>query len=901
MLGFLEKRLSEQETVTWASNLNPNQHIERLAIGHLLNSNGSSGLAEPYATAWRLIEESWGQGEVEEGASTAIYGVQERLRAGERSGVLVSMIVSCVAPRLKIESRGAGWQRLVDKKVTRPKTFDDLISVALTSGDLVDLKVLELDKIKELQFLNALATELDAAVARGLDMGRRIGWDGNTQFWQLGFLYRTHYAPPEPGSDEDNEPDAYHRGIAPSVKLLHAVVSRIAALDFALGRQFARRWQLSDSPIYRRLWAALARSPGLISIGDVIEFLSKLSERQFWDVSNFPEIAEMRALRFSEIDSITQEQIFARLRRLPPRSLFPKRAEASRLNEVRSFWAFREMKRLEIAGTTLPPSDQAWLMSGLNKFPELGAADIEEGFPDSPRARSIPYNPDVRFDTLVGIPRLRALEAAFGTERDWWGDNPSGSAVDWILQADKVELVLEDLESAGARASEFPLVWNRFGWTHKPAKSSTGSQESIQSVAAGRVTAILLQLSDETLSAAIEGLSEWTESWKKEVVAAQSGFLVWSRLWPLAVAATNAVQKRSDEDSDLSVRGGAPDNKEPMDLDTLNTPTGKLTGVFLAACPRLPPPSATLPNIPPAFLEGSVPQQMRDIVISAQGRSGLIVRHRMIEQLPYFLRADHDWTSENLVAPLLSEDTSSLALWRAVGRGTRFTDVLRIIGVAMTEKATDKRLGRDTRKSLVFSLIIEALHAYREQREPAVPTSRVQQMLRSVEDEIRAYAANAIQRFVRDLSKRDGSGQPAQSAANLFRESAAPFLRETWPQERSLATPGISAALADLPAVSGEAFVEAVAAIERFLVPFECWSLLNYGLYGNDGESRRISLIDNEPKARALLRLLDLTIGDSEGSVVPHDLSSALEQVKNVAPNLSEIPVYRRLSTLARR
>jgi hypothetical protein len=173
-------------------------------------------------------------------------------------------------------------------------------------------------------------------------------------------------------------------------------------------------------------------------------------------------------------------------------------------------------------------------------------------------------------------------------------------------------------------------------------------------------------------------------------------------------------------------------------------------------------------------------------------------------------------------------------------------------------------------------------------------------MLRTLDDEVRASAANAVQQFVRELSEQQINDHSATSAADLFRTAAAPFLREVWPQERSLATPGVSKAFADLPAVSGAAFEEAVSAIERFLVPFECWSMLDYGLFGDDGEDKKLSIIDNEAKARALLRLLDLTVA-SDGAVVPYDLTDALDQIRFVAPHLVDSPTYGRLSTAARR
>ena len=93
--------------------------------------------------------------------------------------------------------------------------------------------------------------------------------------------------------------------------------------------------------------------------------------------------------------------------------------------------------------------------------------------------------------------------------------------------------------------------------------------------------------------------------------------------------------------------------------------------------------------------------------------------------------------------------------------------------------------------------------------------------------------------FVQQVSAGPARDGEPPSAATLFRSTAAPFLREVWPQGRSLATPGVSKAFADLPATSREAFSEAADAIERLLVPFECWSMLDYGLYGGRGEHQK--------------------------------------------------------------
>jgi hypothetical protein len=901
-IAFLHKRLAEQGTIDWALRLKPGQRVERIALEDLLNGPGASDLQEPWATAWRLIEESWSSGFSEGGDGTAIYSIQKRLRAGDHSGAVVAAIVNLVAPRLKVEPIDS-WRWQFVKKPRNPKSFEHVVSASLTSGNLIDLKVLRLAHLTDIRFLRSLANALDGAVAHGLDIARRLGWDGQRRLWQLGDLGRVYYVSSAAQAGESKDPDAYHQGIAPSVKLLHAVVARIADLDPGAAPPFMLRWRLDGSPIHIRLWAAMSRNAQLTSAEQVGSFLQELDDRKFWDLHAFPEIAELRAARFADLDQKTKKVIAERIQKGPPRDHWPKKAEAAKVKNARLYWAVRELKRIEVAGGQLPASSKSWLDARLAHFADLDPMAIDEGFPQGATVRSVPRNPDDRYNTLEGVHRLRTLEMALSSSRGGWDDDPAERANDWLQQPEKAALVLSDFEAAGNGGDDFPRVWNRFGWAHspRPPEPDGVAPRDLRGEAA-RVLALLNQLSEGTLSAAIEGISAWLDAWEKQIVATPLGLPVWLRVWPIAVEATNIRPEKGDE-ADLSVTARAvDDDREPMDLDTLNTPAGKLVGVFLAACPTLTPDSQ-------AFAVGSPERQMRDAVIASTGRSGLIARHRLIEALPYFLRADHDWAQEHLIAPLLSDDGASLALWRAIARRTHFTDVLRIIGGAMAERATDRRLGRETRRRLVFSLVVESLHAYREGRDPAVANSRVQQMLRMLDDEVRASAANAIQQFVRELSAQaPDDGQPegkkqqdAASAAALFRSAAVPFLRDVWPQERSLATPGVSGALADLPATSGDAFAEAVDVIARFLVPFECWSMLDYGLYGEEGEAKKLAVINDEAKAKALLRLLDLTVGTSEGAVIPHDLADALDQIRSVAASLADAPAFRRLSTAARR
>lgn len=219
----------------------------------------------------------------------------------------------------------------------------------------------------------------------------------------------------------------------------------------------------------------------------------------------------------------------------------------------------------------------------------------------------------------------------------------------------------------------------------------------------------------------------------------------------------------------------------------------------------------------------------------------------------------------------------------------------------MATRAVDLRLDRETRSELAFRVVYDCLCMFKDRSSPNVPLANIEQMIRLVEDEVRAAAARAICHFVVEDPPQGEVEQAGETPEQRFRLAAEEFLRRVWPKESSLVTPGLSKVLARLPAASRSAFTEAVHAIERFLVPFDCWSMLEYDLYGDEGDQSKLSRIDNPEKAGALLRLLDRTIGYGETAVIPYDLAEAVEQIRKVAPDLANSRSFLRLSTASRR
>jgi hypothetical protein len=214
---------------------------------------------------------------------------------------------------------------------------------------------------------------------------------------------------------------------------------------------------------------------------------------------------------------------------------------------------------------------------------------IESGFPEGASAQWVPPNPDSKYDELQEVARLKALEKSLSTSRRGWNDDPAERASDWINLQGNAQKVFADFEAAERGGDDFPLVWDRFGWAHKLPVQDDQTAPANMIEDTGRVLSLMNKLSDATLSNAVDGICTWLDRWGEHAIKIPQLLPVWLRLWPIAVEATNH-RPENVGDEDLNAFALPLDaEQEPMDLDTLNTPTGNLVSVFLAACAHLSP------------------------------------------------------------------------------------------------------------------------------------------------------------------------------------------------------------------------------------------------------------------------------------------------------------------------
>jgi hypothetical protein len=892
---FLDSRLTDRAAIDWACHLDRRRSTEREAVRHVLWRQLGS-LAEPWRSAWRLIDEAWDSESSRQDSGLHAFEVRRRIQRGERSGALVRAIIEGVRPVLQIESpSGADHRRQATR---RPRKLEDLLRVTLSSGFLEEAGAdVPLGSISEPPFLIELAHGLDAAIMRTLCIGRRLNWNLEPCFGApLQEMRRAYYVPASQLDTGESEPDQHQAGIAAVVKLLHAVVTRLRNLSIGPARSFLERWRTHfHEPVYARLGAALACDPEMLGAADVARFLLSIDDRRFWKHGLYPEIAELRALRFSDLDASDQQALLKRVRSGPPSNFWRPTASRTDVSAWRVEYAVMELQRIELAGTTLPQAVSSWCAQQRSQRPDiLPLTRITGGFPGGTKlVPSVTPSPDPRYDDLSGEARLSALEQALTQGRDDRGERRDRGALSWLRVSSNMEKLLADLEASTDGGGRCPAVWTQFGLHHSPAEGpadDTGNAVAPSLAMARGVATLVNQLPDATLRKAVDGLAWWCHKWSTWIARIDLAPRLWLRLWPSAVASDNLAAPAETAPTLEDVLQVPPEQRNDR-IDTLSTATGQLVSVYL-----------TLLNSsrqPGTIHQAHDVAAMRDQAFAAPGRAGLIARCVMVKHVSWLLQADRSWTQEKLL-PLLKEDSpAALQLWSALAsRGTLFHDLLSVIGPQVAERSIDERLSEVVRKCLAFSLAIECLHAFQEQRDPAIPGTLVQRLIHRVNDAIRAHLAYAVWKFVHELQKQ------GQDVSLLFM-AAKRFLQEVWPQERSLATSGVAAHLAKLPASSAGHFAEAVDVVEPFLVEFDCWSMQNFRLRGKaDGDlsdDTKLSMLNGEPEVHALLRLLDATVSPQNEAIGRADLGEALEQIRKVAPKLTTLPSFLRLETLTRR
>jgi hypothetical protein len=867
--------LNDRRMLRWAAQLAPTRISERRAVLEVLDLQYDAASSEPWITAWSLIAESYRE-PTHNGRRHQDYRLGQRLKSGERSGSLIGDIAREIGPRLKVEWRADSGFHSV-KVPVRPRKVNDILHLSLTSGTIDLGRTISLDDVTDVDFLVELAETLEAEVARGLKIGRRIGWHADRSLIWLGGLDHVSL---DVASGDDEEPDRFHRGIAPVVRLLVHTIGRLGKLKPATGTPFMQRWLTRQDPVHTKMWAAVGVIPALADPEQVKLFLLKLPPSYNWKSTHYPEVTLLRALRFRDMDLPSQKLIVDFLIKGPPPSIFNVRHMRMDKQRFLNGLIVRELTRLQAAGAELPPRALNWLRLREARYQEFVATTVSTDFPKDVHSGWLAPNPDTSLDSLDGERLAAAVDERLRIGDHWTG--PASGIWDWLDDGGNALRLAQSLLAAESSFGRLGMAWNALGLRFHPrdrnAPDQTPSTQAIE------VLHSISEMDDVVLQEATTGLSNWLERWSSTFNEEGALLRAILRLWEFGAAASN----RSMDLTDYKDEEGA--EAKRVAHDSLNSPIGNLVGAFLQACPNLlkvPLPFKLLTDL----------RTVRDLIETTPGYAGVVARYRCATGLPYFMHADGGWTEDALLSRL-EEGPESDVLWHAVAHSRLTRNVMVRLGRLMARRAVNGGLEMEVRRSLVERVCFDMLGGiYRAQTNfDLLPEA--QQMLRAVPDELRAHAAHSVKRFMDDVV--NSGGVTPVSREEIFDRAVEPFLRDVWPQERAVVTPAVSEAFASVPAASCRRFDRAVAAIRRFLVPFESWSMYHWGLVSDTGSGIREGVVVGPAEAAAALDLLDLTIGKGADVRIPHGLDAALAVIAMENPALRRDTRFARLATLTR-
>ncbi|RUZ74677.1 hypothetical protein EN943_23120 [Mesorhizobium sp. M7A.F.Ca.US.006.01.1.1] len=865
---FAKDRLMDREVLEWALEFADQHLAERAALRQLFDHH-SEQVAEPYRQAWRWVFEFWDRPQAETSYERLL--MKRDLKAGASHAETIRLIVMAVKPWLKIESRGRLEAIYNEVRVKRPKSIDDLLRLSVSSGERLTPEDLDLNSIKDRDFLFELANSLNSALLSGLNLAARIGQISqradNTN-WQV---HRVYFVPPAQFPDGGGEPDRYHDGFAPSTKLLFAVLEQLATVDRAAAQRVIASWDIDRWTLYKRLWAAAARNGELLTSSAVEKFFQTLDDREFWSAGSYPEFAETRALRWNSLSLTARVALERRLLKGEPRRLLPKRIEPAEATLYVTRRAVAELQRIQVTGAILSEKTQTWLntaIAGLDNPPAVNS--VTDGFNVGVRLVAGERPSGQRFHNVPRAKLLEELEKNLGD--DSWDDR-SREASDFI--GHNPGLILELLAESETSTAQVK-IWQSLGYYFRPTDlnataDSATDEDRAKIPLAIRMCQAIVSLPQDTLHGAIDGLTSWMSFWERLLKDSNHFLSAWLSLWPSAVMEVNESQKI---DKSLSDRSFA-------------SPAGNMARAFMAACPQI------LRNTKPFAVEPwpRVLQAIEETV----GEARLQVQYQLITNLGYFLAAEPAWARRNLLMPLRDAEGEAIELWKAFSQGHLLgREFLGQIASALIKATMNTNLSSDIRGNLARLVTWSEILDRRDGVAPTIGTNFVQQMFRMGGDQVRSQALRAMKEYMKSGEK------VSEQSADRYALISSLFV-EIWPKELTLNTRRVSDALADLPATAGAKFADAVELVTPYLTPFDCWSLWEYGVLAHDDNGKTIQIVRTAKDAYAFLVLLDKTIGGEDGAVIPNGLDKALQHISLTAPGLEKDVRYQRLLTLSRR
>jgi hypothetical protein len=292
-----------------------------------------------------------------------------------------------------------------------------------------------------------------------------------------------------------------------------------------------------------------------------------------------------------------------------------------------------------------------------------------------------------------------------------------------------------------------------------------------------------------------------------------------------------------------------------------------------------------IPTVPAVGQSPGLPRQLGPDfrrISESESLSARLARMRMAPMLFILYRIDPQWTERAFLSRMNPDSTRfDPLLWEGYFWSPRFTDdlvmafkesFLKVPG-NLDDKADHVRVNG---AQLFIHIAIPP--------ERRIDMAEARGVLYKMSPAQLAYAVEALKRMLEAAGGKSSA---------LWRETIGPWFKGVWPRRTRDRSPELSGELARMAMEAGDAFPEAVTAIEGILTEEQWdWALLD--LHEREKDSR---LVSRFPKAA--LTLMDRIVS-SQSRVEGVILGALLDKIEASDPELRHTAGFKRLALIAR-
>ena len=556
----------------------------------------------------------------------------------------------------------------------------------------------------------------------------------------------------------------------------------------AAGR-LARRWRSLPYPVFRRLALYAATGSGTHDVKLGLEVLLEGPQPALWGIHTRRETLRFLRKRGKDIPKESLVCLIEKILEGPPLSPTPQVFSDGEWNEVRDQDIRLRLHKLIECGINLPSKAQEVYDRIQRDMPwEPGGDHSEEFVFFTSEARFFDPNEIAAPQNFADMPVQEFIR--------WAETQPGGY---WERSRDWWRFVEEDVESAvnllkAASSKEIWLIppWYKILEVLKEKEEKQDKQGTVDDALKRKVAGLIIAMPAEKLADLDFPASQWLGEVRTKL-GEKTRRALWREIW------------------DASLMGEPPEGK--LDFSNSINHAGGILGEILwkELADRIPIPKVSVGENP------GFPEPLRsdfERIAENDQPAGKLARVKLAPHLIWLYRIAPDWTERAFFRRMdIDDEAFDPYLWEGYLWNPRCTADL--LAACKFKRWFFKilrnidRLQESVRDSVCNHAVTLFIHM-------AVPpgrgidTKKAKEVLLSIGIEGLVKAARTLRNML------DGAGEKSGA---LWRNTIDPWFARVWPKRRQDRSPELSALLAQMAMESGDAFPQAVSAIEDILEP----------------------------------------------------------------------------------